>query len=141
MKKYSWYIPLVNGLFTFLCFGLPWIHDETGIELTNSGGGGWIVAIAFIASLVIILSSIIRKSRMVILVCSCVGLLCLLPLFFYKNLNLSLDILTSFPIDIKYGVFLTAVGFFLTFVGTLDFIQLTQNSKIDNNEDSQGDEK
>lgn len=122
MKKYVHYIPICSGLFTFFCFGLPWIHDESGIVLANSHDG-WLISIAFIASLGIILTCLIRLNRKIIIISSCIGLLCLIPLFFYRFLNLNLEILTSFPISIRYGVFLTAIGFFFTIVGTLDFIQ------------------
>ncbi len=140
MRNYLSYIPLGSGFFTFFCFSLPWIHDESGIVLANSDDG-WLITVAFIASIVIVVNSFIQGTRQVNNISSYIGLLCLIPLFFYRFLNLNLEILTSYPVSIRYGVFLTAIGFFCTIVGTINFVKKTDRSDRNGDPNSQGGEK
>lgn len=126
MKKYSRFITFSSGLLTFFSFGLPWIRDASGIDLANSDAGGFII-ISFIASLVVILTSLIGMSRILIIVSCCIGLFCLFPLFFGDKLDL--DIITSLPIRLKPGLFLAVLGFFLAIAGVLDLSKTKDSSE------------
>lgn len=140
MKKFSRFITFGSGLLTFFCFGLPWIDDLSGIELANNGD---FITIAFIASLVIIGTSLIRMSRMLVIISSCIGLYCLFLLFFADGLDISID--GVYSNDIRFGASLTAVGFFLAIAGVLDVSKTKDRSEANDEEedktDSQGDEE
>ena len=132
MKQYSRIITLCSGLLSFFCFSLPWVNNDSGIGLVNSDGAAFI-SIAFVATLVIIGTSLFRLSRGIVVISSCFGLFCILPLFFH------------FPVSVQFGAFLTAVGFFLAIASVLYFPKTEDSSAHDGDEkdetEHQGDEE
>lgn len=88
--------------------------------------GSSFVTLAFFASLVIIGSSLLLNrqghlhsfAKVFVFSNACIGFLCFLIVVF--SLNLDLKIAGSFNPIIKYGAFLTAVGFVLSVVGVFE---------------------
>ena len=142
MKQYPRIITLCSGLLSFFCFSLPWVNNDSGIELVNSDGAAFI-SVAFVATLVIIGTSLFRLSRGIVVISSCFSLFCILPLFFHDILNL--DIVNLSPVSVQFGAFLTAVGFFLAIASVLYFPKTEDSSAHDGDEkdetDHQGDEE
>ena len=126
MKKYTRFITFGCGLFTFFCFSLPWVGELTGIDLANSDNGSFIV-LAFIACFVIVISNLIQIPKILIIICSGIGLFCMLLLFLSDRLGLK--IVQFFPFNVQYGAFLTAIGFFLTTASVIDFYKTDENSQ------------
>lgn len=52
MKQYSRFITLIGGILAFFSFALPWKHTYSGAVLANDSG--WPVALAFIASSIVV---------------------------------------------------------------------------------------
>lgn len=141
MHQYSRYITLGSSLFALFCFSLPWAGDLSGIDLANNDGGGFVI-VAFISCLVIVVSSLIRIRKKLVIISSSIGLLCLLLLCFSDKLELG--IVNFFPFDIRYGVFLTAIGFFLVIASVVDFNKLNgpiESNDVEDGMDTQGASK
>ena len=109
----------------------------TGLE--NLGeypdGGSSLVTIAFISSLVVIGMSLMLNrqdpwqslSRTLVLFSSSIGFCCFLILYFGLRLNLYIHgILIS---DIRFGAFLTTIGFILAILGVLETPKVKDNSE------------
>lgn len=95
------------------------------------------VTIAFIASLIIICSSIYvlnrqshwnRSTTLLVVISSIVGFCCFLVMMFGENLNI---VVNEIHIEnVKYGTSLTAVGFILAIVGVLCFPNTENDSEM-----------
>ena len=103
------------------------------------------VTIAFLASLMIIGTSIYMQNRqsywislptLWIFISSIVGLCCFLVLMFGETLNI---VVNEILIDnLRYGASLTAVGYILAIVGLLCFPSTENESEMDSEEESEG---
>ena len=98
--------------------------------------GSSFVTIAFMASLIVIgmIPMLNRRdpwqslSRTLTLFSSSIGFCCFLILFFGLKLNLHIqDLLVS---DIRFGAFLTTIGFILAIVGVLETPKIKDNSGL-----------
>ena len=106
MKMSQRFFLLGSSLFTFFCFWLPWVDDESGFQLMV-GEGALIISLA--VTLVIIGCLLIWQSKIIIYISSLIGIFLLMILLF-SNL-----------LFIEYGLSLTIVGFFLTIAGVTFF--------------------
>ena len=106
MKMSQRFFLLGSSLFTFFCFCLPWVDDESGFQLMV-GEGALIIPLA--VTLVIIGCLLIWQSKIIIYISSLIGIFLLMILLF-SNL-----------LFIEYGLSLTIVGFFLTIAGVTFF--------------------
>ncbi len=106
MKMSQRFFLLGSSLFTFFCFCLPWVDDESGFQLIV-GEGALIIPLA--VTLVIIGCLLIWQSKIIIYISSLIGIFLLMILLF-SNL-----------LFIEYGLSLTIVGFFLTIAGVTFF--------------------
>ncbi|MCY4401655.1 MAG: hypothetical protein OXD54_03685 [Candidatus Poribacteria bacterium] len=96
-------------------------------------GGSPFITFAFFTSLVIIGVSILLNrqdnlhafSRVFLLINSCIGLCCFLIVVF--SLNFDLKIAGTLNSGIKYGAFLTAIGFILPIVGVFESQKRSRN--------------
>ncbi len=96
-------------------------------------GGSPFITFAFFTSLVIIGVSILLNrqdnlhsfSRVFLLINSCIGLCCFLIVVF--SLNFDLKIAGTLNSGIKYGAFLTAIGFILSIVGVFESPKRSRN--------------
>lgn len=110
------------GLFGFLIMFGVFTNDVEEFDYGSS-----FVTIAFIVSLVIIGMSLMLNrqdhwhsfSRTFIIINAVIGLCCFLIVVF--SLKLDLKIEGTFNPLIKYGAFLTAIGFILAIVGILNY--------------------
>lgn len=111
MKLYQRFFILGSSLFTFFCFCLPWIDDESGFHLIV-GEGAFPILPVFIITLIVIGCLLFWQSRFIIIIIfisSLVGITLLMALLF------------SSLLFIEYGLPLTIVGFFLTIAGVRFF--------------------
>ncbi|MYG00250.1 hypothetical protein F4212_14120 [Candidatus Poribacteria bacterium] len=124
MKLYQRFFILGSGLFTFFCFWFPWLDNESGHELAGSKGTGFI-AWVFVASIVIIGCTLFWQSRFIILTCCYISLFILMLLFFHDIFEFDIVNWSLFRVD--YGIFLAAIGFFLTIAGVRFFPKTEDN--------------
>lgn len=108
MKMSQKFLLLGSSLFTFFCFCLPWVDDESGFQLIV-GEGVIIIPLALMVTLMIIGCLLIWQSKIIIYFSSLIGIILLMILLF-SNL-----------LFIEYGLSLTIVGFFLTIAGATFF--------------------
>ncbi len=108
MKMSQKFFLLGSSLFTFFCFCLPWVDDESGFQLIV-GEGVIIIPLALMVTLMIIGCLLIWQSKIIIYFSSLIGIILLMILLF-SNL-----------LFIQYGLTLTIVGFFLTIAGVTFF--------------------
>ena len=156
MKQNSLVIPLVGGGFSLLCFFMPWVKfDSSSLGLSDSAAkgvwaltfsgfslatGGNFITLAFIATLAIIGISIYMlnqktpwKARILVLISSGVGFLCLLfilpqyTLAFNPAMRAALDIGGTTGVEmqakleklisLQFGGFGAAIGFIVALIG------------------------
>ena len=108
MKLYQRFIILGSGLFTFFCFCLPWVEDDSGFKLIVSEGT-FFTPLVLMVTFVIIGCVLYWQSRILIYISSLVGIIRLMVLLF-SNL-----------LFVEYGLPLTIIGFFLTIAGVRFF--------------------
>ncbi len=108
MKMSQKFFLLGSSLFTFFCFCLPWVDDESGFQLIV-GEGVIIIPLALMVTLMIIGCLLIWQSKIIIYFSSLIGII-LLMIFLFSNL-----------LFIEYGLSLTIVGFCLTIAGVTFF--------------------
>lgn len=108
MKMSQRFFLLGSSLFTFFCFCLPWVDDESGFQLIV-GEGAFLIPLALMVTLMIIGCLLIWQSKIIIYFSSLIGIILLMILLF-SNL-----------LFIEYGLSLTIVGFFLTIAGVTFF--------------------
>ncbi len=128
MKAYPRLITLIGGVLSLFSFAFPWADGYTGVELANitshNSDVGFVLWIFVASWLIIILSTAFYSAlkemfyKFFISFSSIVGLICFVVLFFAERLELrswgaSID-------EIKYGAFLSAVGFILAIVGLMN---------------------
>ncbi len=108
MTLYQRFYILGCSLFTFFCFCLPWINDESGFHLIV-GKGTFLIPLVLMVTLMIIGCIFFWQSRTLIYSCSLIGII-LLMVELFSNL-----------LFVEYGLPLTIVGFFLTMAGVRFF--------------------
>ncbi len=130
MKQHSRLISLAGGVLAFLSFALPWAEDYSGFELANNSSSNsnvGFVLIVFIVTLIIIVTSLVlnrqtfmkvRLSKIIVTICSGIGLFCFIILFFGERWDVR--IYGNYVDEIQYGAFLNAVGFIIAIVGIWD---------------------
>ncbi len=109
MKMSQRFFLLGSSLFTFFCFCLPWVDDESGFQLIVGEGA---IIIPLVVTLIIIGCLLIWQSKIIIIIIyfsSLIGIILLMVLLF-SNL-----------LFIEYGLSLTIVGFCLTIAGVTFF--------------------
>lgn len=112
---------IVFGLFFFLSLLSIFFGELIDVDYGSS-----FVTIAFFMSLIIIGTSLMLNrqwhlhslARKFVFINAGIGLLCFLIVVF--SLNLDLKIAGTFNSQIKYGAFLTAIGFILSIFGVLE---------------------
>lgn len=108
MKLSQRFFILGSSLFTFFCFCLPWIDDESGFHLIV-GESPFLIPFALLVTFMTIGCIFFWQSKTLIFGCSWIGVF-LLMIFLFNNL-----------LFIEYGLSLTIVGFFLTIAGVSFF--------------------
>ncbi len=121
MKQYSRVITLVGGVVALLSFAFPWDDDYTGVELANNSSS---VLLVSIVTLFIIVTSLVlnrqtfikvKLSRIMVTICSGIGLYCFIRLFFGERFDVSIY---GYDVEeIQYGAFINAIGFIIAIVG------------------------
>ena len=124
---------LVTISFGLCCFLVLLIRFKDLVEFLDRGSS--FGTIAFIASLVVIGTSLMLNrqdpwqslSRTLILFSSSIGLCCFLILFFGLRLNLHIQgLLVN---DLRFGAFLTTIGFILVIVSVSETPKIKDNSE------------
>ncbi len=161
MKQNSLILPIVGGGIAFLCFFLPWIKldmpswdigntsTQVKIAINISGfdvaiGSTSFVTLAFLATIVIIGICIYMvnqktpwKARNLVLICSGIGLGCLLLTFLlvmvigYSGLRSIGNTTYTSNGDIQFGGLGTAIGFVIIFLGAWNIPK--PNASTENN--------
>ncbi|MCY4401660.1 MAG: hypothetical protein OXD54_03710 [Candidatus Poribacteria bacterium] len=159
MRQNPLILPLVGSVIAFLCFFFPWLKvDMSSLGQETISISGFTYAIgnmdiitlaAFIASVAVIGISIYmmkqdtpKQEKKIVLICSSIGVLCILLTFirialtpllaehtgFFAGSDMKLDEIFS----IHIGIFGAVTGFILAFIGAWHIPKV--NTSIINNE-------
>lgn len=129
MKQYSRFITLVGGVVALISFAFPWADKYSGYKLINisfrnSNSDVGFVLLVFIVTWFIIVTSLVlnrqtlmkvKISKIMVTICSGIGLFCFFILFFGEGWNVR--IYGNNVYEIQYGAFLNVVGFIIAIVG------------------------
>ncbi len=125
MKQYSRVITLVGGVVALIGFAFPWMEDIPGHELANNSSSVLLVSIVtwiiIVTSLVLNRQTIIKGtiSRIMVTICSGIGLYCFIRLFFGERWNVSIY---GYSVEeLQYGAFINAIGFIIAIVGIWNY--------------------
>lgn len=137
VSKSAGIILIAFGLFFFLVLLSVFFQEVNDVDRGSS-----FITIAFFMSLIIIGSSLMLNrqgdwhsfARVFVFIYAGIGLLCFLIVVF--SLKLGLEIEGTLNPKIKYGAFLTAIGYILSIAGVLEMPQRLENP-ITKNEENQ----
>lgn len=127
MKQYSRVITLVGGVVALISFAFPWADKYSGYELINisslSSDVGFVLLVFIVTWFIIVTSLVLNRqtlmkvkiSKIMVTICSGIGLFCFFILFFGEKWNVRIYGRNDY--EIQYGAFINAIGFIIAIVG------------------------